>query len=259
MVTLILNMRDDALPLGRLIPSIVTMLSLCAGLTAIKFAILGRFETSIIMILIAAFFDGIDGRIARALKSDSEFGAELDSLCDFVNFGISPGMILYFWGFREIQFFGWGSILLLAICMATRLARFNTMINDAEYNPELKKRFFLGTPAPIGGILCLLPIMIDMEIPTRIEHNSTYNFVLMIYHFAICYLTISRIPTISAKSIKINKRNAVLFIIGTGIIIASIMQELLRTMIFLSILYLSTIPIGVWHYRNISNGQPHAK
>src|SRR5271157_988908 len=140
------------LPLRFVVPNVVTLLALCAGLTAIRFAIEGRFEIAVLAILFAAVLDGIDGRIARALKGSSRFGAELDSLADFMDFGVAPGLVLYLWSLQQLKTFGWAAVLIFAIAAALRLARFNVMIDDPN-KPSWMGRFFTGMPAPAGAIV----------------------------------------------------------------------------------------------------------
>jgi CDP-diacylglycerol--serine O-phosphatidyltransferase len=139
----------------------ITLLSLCAGLTAIRLALEGRIEWALGAIVFAAVLDGVDGRVARLLKGQSKFGAELDSLADFVNFGVVPGLILYFWGLNELGAIGWIAALVFAICMSLRLARFNVMADDPN-RPAWAGNFFTGVPAPAGAIIVLLPIYVNL-------------------------------------------------------------------------------------------------
>jgi CDP-diacylglycerol--serine O-phosphatidyltransferase len=149
--------RFKAIPVRTLLPNLITLLALCAGLTAIRVAVEGKIDWAIAAIVVAALLDGIDGRIARMLKGTSRFGAELDSLADFVNFGVAPALILYFWGLQELKSAGWIAALVFAICAGLRLARFNVMIDDPG-RPVWSANFFTGIPAPAGAITVLLPI-----------------------------------------------------------------------------------------------------
>src|ERR1022692_3559283 len=149
--------RFKAIPVRTLLPNLITLLALCAGLTAIRLAVENKLELALAAIVFAALLDGIDGRIARLLKGTSRFGAELDSLADFVNFGVAPALILYFWGPHELKSAGWIAALVFAICAALRLARFNVMIDDPD-RPAWAANFFVGVPAPAGAITVLLPI-----------------------------------------------------------------------------------------------------
>src|ERR1700684_203245 len=149
--------RFRRIPVRTLVPDIITLLALCAALTAIRMAFENRYVLALAAIVFAAFLDGIDGRLARFLKGTSRFGAELDSLADFVNFGVAPALILYFWGLHQLKSAGWIAAMVFAICAALRLARFNVMIEDPN-RPAWAANFFVGVPAPAGAITVLLPI-----------------------------------------------------------------------------------------------------
>src|SRR5262244_4635909 len=152
--------RFRQIPVRTLVPNLITLLALCAGLTAMRLAIEAKLEWAIAAIVFAAILDGIDGRVARMLKGTSRFGAELDSLADFVNFGVAPALILYFWGLHELKSAGWIVALVFAICAGLRLARFNVMIDDPN-KPVWAGNFFTGIPAPAGAITVLLPIYLS--------------------------------------------------------------------------------------------------
>src|SRR6202045_1980505 len=157
--------RFRRIPVRTLAPNVVTLLAMCAGLTAIRLAFEDRYVLALAAIVFAAILDGIDGRLARFLKGTSRFGAELDSLSDFVNFGVAPALILYFWGLHELRSVGWIAALTFAICAALRLARFNVMIEDPN-RPAWAGNFFVGMPAPAGAITVLLPIYASfLEVP----------------------------------------------------------------------------------------------
>src|SRR5260221_8102115 len=153
--------RISGLSLNRMIPNILTLLALCAGMTAIRFAINGKFEAAVIAIIVAGVFDGLDGRVARLLKSTSPFGAQLDSLSDFICFGVAPGVMLYIWTMSQLASFGWALSLLYAICCGLRLARFNTQL-DVEL-PPYASYYFTGVPAPAGAGLLPAPIYSPFE------------------------------------------------------------------------------------------------
>src|SRR6202045_54796 len=152
--------RFRRIPVRTLVPNVITLLALCAGLTAIRMAFENRYVLALAAIVFAAFLDGIDGRLARFLKGTSRFGAELDSLADFVNFGVAPALILYLWGLHELKSAGWIAALVFAICAALRLARFNVMIEDPN-RPAWAGNYFVGMPAPAGAITVLLPIYVQ--------------------------------------------------------------------------------------------------
>src|ERR1700757_4713437 len=152
--------RFRLIPVRTLLPNLITLLALCAGLTAIRLAVEDKLEWAVAAIVFAALLDGIDGRVARMLKGTSRFGAELDSLADFVNFGVAPALILYFWALHELGNAGWIAAMVFAICAGLRLARFNVMIDDPN-RPAWAANFFVGMPAPGGAITVLLPIYIE--------------------------------------------------------------------------------------------------
>src|ERR1700682_1900639 len=152
--------RFRAIPVRTLVPNLITLLALCAGLTSIRLAAEGKLEWAVAAIVFAAVLDGVDGRVARLLKGTSRFGAELDSLADFVNFGVAPALMLYFWGLHELKSLGWIAALAFAICAALRLARFNVMIEDPD-RPAWAGNYFVGVPAPAGAITVLLPIYVQ--------------------------------------------------------------------------------------------------
>jgi CDP-diacylglycerol--serine O-phosphatidyltransferase len=178
-----------------LVPNLITLLALCAGLTAIRLAVEGRLEIALGAIVFAAVLDGIDGRVARMLKGTSRFGAELDSLADFVNFGVAPGLILYFWDLHELQSAGWIAAMVFAICAGLRLARFNVMIDD-PHRPAWAGIFFTGMPAPAGAITVLLPIYIEF---LGVPKLAVIAPVTLIYTLAIAFLMVSKLPVYSGK------------------------------------------------------------
>src|SRR3954447_4294227 len=184
--------RFRAIPVRTLVPNVITLLALCAGLTAIRFSVEGRLEWAIAAIVFAAVLDGIDGRVARLMKGQSRFGAELDSLADFVNFGVAPGLILYFWGLKPLGNIGWIAAMVFAICASLRLARFNVQIEDPD-RPAWAGNFFTGVPAPAGAIAVLLPIYLSF-----LQVNVPVT-VTLIYTLFIAARMVSRLPVLSGK------------------------------------------------------------
>src|SRR5207302_1243519 len=172
--------RFREIPVRTLVPNVITLLALCAGLTAIRFAVESRLEWAVAAIVFAAVLDGIDGRIARLIKGQSRFGAELDSLADFVNFGVAPAVILYFWGLHEMGNVGWIAAMVFAICASLRLARFNVAIDDPN-RPAWAANFFTGMPAPAGAITVLLPIYLHfLGVPFRIVAPLALGYTLIV-------------------------------------------------------------------------------
>src|SRR5258708_29231219 len=186
------------LSLTRLIPNILTLLALCAGMTAIRLALTGKFESAATAIIIAGILDGIDGRIARLLKGTSPLGAQLDSLSDFVSFGVAPAVLLYIWTMQTLQSLGWAIVLLFGVCCALRLARFNTQIG-ADL-PPYAYNFFTGVPAPAGAGLALIPMLAQFEFGWDGFRAPWFGAVVLA---ATAALMVSRVPTFSMKRIHI--------------------------------------------------------
>src|SRR6185312_15273209 len=189
--------RFKAIPVRTLLPNLITLLALCAGLTAIRVAVEDKLDLALAAIVFAALLDGIDGRIARMLKGTSRFGAELDSLADFVNFGVAPALILYFWGLHELKSAGWIAALVFAICAGLRLARFNVMIDDPN-KPAWAGNFFTGIPAPAGAITVLLPIYLYF---LGVSNGLVTVWVTLVYTLGIASLLVSRLPVFSGKRV----------------------------------------------------------
>src|SRR6202051_2827491 len=182
--------RFRRIPVRTLVPNVITLLALCAGLTAIRMAFENRYVLALAAIVFAAFLDGIDGRLARFLKGTSRFGAELASLADFVNFGVAPALILYFWGLHDLKSAGWIAAMVFAICAALRLARFNVMVDDPD-KPAWASNFFVGVPAPAGAITVLLPIYLQF---LGLPHSDFVAPLTFIYTLGIAFLMVSRVP-----------------------------------------------------------------
>src|SRR5207253_5784976 len=194
--------RFRFIPVRTLLPNLITLLALCAGLTAIRLAVEDKLEWAVAAIVFAAMLDGVDGRLARMLKGTSRFGAELDSLADFVNFGVAPALMLYFWGLRELGNLGWIAGLVFAISTGLRLARFNVMVEDPN-KPAWAAKFFMGVPAPAGAITVLLPIYVYFLGVPRLAFVTP---VVLVYTLAIAFLMVSRLPVFSGK--RVGKRIA---------------------------------------------------
>ena len=183
------------IPVRTLAPNLVTLLALCAGLTGIRMAFENRYGLALAAIVFAAILDGIDGRLARLLKGTSRFGAELDSLSDFVNFGVAPALILYFWGLHDLKSAGWIAAMAFAICAGLRLARFNVMIADPD-RPAWASNFFVGVPAPAGAIIVLLPIYAAF---LGLPRSQFLTWATLVYTLLIASLMVSRLPVFSGK------------------------------------------------------------
>jgi len=189
--------RFRRIPVRTLAPNLVTLLALCAGLTGIRMAFENRYGLALAAIVFAAILDGIDGRLARLLKGTSRFGAELDSLSDFVNFGVAPALILYFWGLHDLKSAGWIAAMAFAICAGLRLARFNVMIDDPE-RPVWASNFFVGVPAPAGAIIVLLPVYAAF---LGLPRSQFLTWLTLGYTLFIAGLMVSRLPVFSGKRV----------------------------------------------------------
>jgi CDP-diacylglycerol--serine O-phosphatidyltransferase len=189
--------RFRRIPVRTLAPNLVTILAMCAGLTAIRMAFENRYGLALSAIVFAAILDGLDGRLARFLKGTSRFGAELDSLSDFVNFGVAPALILYFWGLHDLKSAGWIAAMVFAICGALRLARFNVMIDDPD-RPVWAANFFIGMPAPAGAITVLLPIYAAF---LGLPRSAFLTWLTLFYTLGIASLMVSRLPVFSGKRV----------------------------------------------------------
>jgi CDP-diacylglycerol--serine O-phosphatidyltransferase len=236
--------RLRRVPVRVILPNLVTLLALCMGLTAIRFAFEARFEHAVIAIMVAAVLDGLDGRIARALRGTSRFGAELDSLADFIDFGVAPALVLYFWGLHEIKSAGWVAALIFAIAAALRLARFNVMIDDPD-KPAWHSHFFTGMPAPAGAILGLMPLYLHLSVFGLPNSHAMAPYYIA-YVVAIALLMASRIPHFSGKSIGRVPREYVIFVLfAVAALLLLLATYPMEMLIALSLVYLATIPLAV--------------
>lgn len=228
-----------------MIPNILTLLALAAGLTSIRFALLEQWEYAVLSLVVAAILDTLDGRVARLLKGASKFGAELDSLSDFVCFGVSPALILYLWAMQEAGRAGWILVMLFAMCCALRLARFNVAADD-EDEPAWKANFFAGVPAPAGAGLVLLPMVLSFQVDAEILRNPWF---VALFLFSVGGLLVSSLPTFSFKKLKIT-RNWVLptMLIVAGIAAFAVSVPWLTLSIVLFV-YIGTFPLSFKSYR----------
>jgi CDP-diacylglycerol--serine O-phosphatidyltransferase len=239
--------RFRSIPVRTLVPNVITLLALCAGLTAIRFAAEGTFDWAIYAIVFAAALDGIDGRVARLLKGTSRFGAELDSLADFVNFGVAPGVTLYFWSLHSIKSAGWIAAMIFAIAGGLRLARFNVMIDDPN-RPPWAAKFFVGIPAPAGAITVLLPVYAQF---LGLPPLDILPWATLIYTLAIAFLMVSRLPVFSGKRIgtRVPPDQVLLVFIGVVLFIALLIAYPWVVLTVGTVLYLASLPLGLLSYR----------
>jgi len=239
--------RFRLIPVRMLLPNLITLLALCAGLTAIRLAIEDKLEWAVAAIVFAALLDGIDGRIARMLKGTSRFGAELDSLADFVNFGVAPALMLYFWGLHQLGNLGWIAAMVFALSTGLRLARFNVMVDDPN-KPAWAAKFFTGIPAPAGAITVLLPIYIYFLGVPRLPGTALLTFL---YTFAIAVLMVSRLPVFSGK--RVGKRispEMVLPVFVTVVLFFALLISYPWVVLTIgTVCYLASLPVGYLSYR----------
>ena len=226
-----------------LLPNILTLGGVCLGISSIKFSIDGNYSLAVILILFAAILDALDGRIARLIKGTSEFGKELDSLTDFVSFGIAPAFILYFWDLSNYGKLGWAITLIYSVCCVLRLARFN--LTKVDENQTWKNNFFEGVPSPAGGILILMPLIYELstlKLDLNIKSVTPYLTIL------ISLLLVSKIPTLSLKKISISSKTTVFLLLSIGVIFISLLFFTFETLLFFGFIYISSIPASIYFY-----------
>jgi CDP-diacylglycerol--serine O-phosphatidyltransferase len=235
-----LGRRLPHLSVNRMIPNVLTLLALCAGMTAIRFAVNGEFAYATFAIIAAGVFDGLDGRLARLLKATSKFGAELDSLSDFISFGVAPAAVLYLWTMAELHSVGWAIVLFYAVCCALRLARFNTEI--AAEPPPWAANFFSGAPAPAGAGLLMWPMFISFEWGDWLVRSPYFNAVWI---SGVALMMVSTIPTVSLKRIRIPNHLVVPTLLGIGVMTAFFTTAPWPTLTLVGVVYLASLPLTV--------------
>ena len=229
-----------------ILPNMLTLIGVCIGLSSIKFALDSKFELSIIAIIVAAVFDGLDGRIARLIKGTSKVGKELDSLTDVISFGVAPAFIMYFWFLNNLGKFGWLLCLIYVVCVALRLARFNIHSN-AE--PSWRDNFFEGVPSPAGGILVLMPLIFSLS---ELDiFNVNYNLIVPIFFITTSFLLISKFPTYSLKRIVIPRSMTIFLLFGIVLFFGLLLIYTFKVIALSGLIYLSLIPISFLHYQKI--------
>ena len=228
-----------------LLPNILTLGGVCLGISSIKFSIDGNYSLAVTLILFAAILDALDGRIARLIKGTSEFGKELDSLTDFVSFGIAPVFVLYFWDLNKYGKLGWAITLVYSVCCVLRLARFN--LTKVEESQEWKNNFFEGIPSPAGGLLILMPLIYDLtnlNLGIDIKNLTPYLTVI------VAVLLVSKIPTLALKKISISPKATVFLLLSIGVIFIALLFYTLETLLVFGLAYILSIPISIFIYNN---------
>ncbi|MDE2436531.1 MAG: phosphatidylcholine/phosphatidylserine synthase [Sphingomonadales bacterium] len=235
------------LTLRALVPNAITAAALCAGLTGIRFAITGDFRMAVAAVILAGMLDGIDGRIARLLKAQSRFGAELDSLADNVSFGVAPALVLFMWSLKEVPRFGWFAALAFAVCMALRLARFNARIDMAD-EPRKLAGFLTGVPAPVGAGLAFLPMYLSFTTDYPVFKDPRLVAVWLV---VIALLTISNLPTLSWGKLRPRRSLRLEVIALVGLIGAAALTEPWWTLVGICAVYLLLVPLGVIQFARV--------
>lgn len=236
--------RPQSASLGRLVPNALTVAALSSGLTAVRFAYEGSWNAAIIAILVAAILDGLDGRMARLLRATSDFGAELDSLSDVIAFGVAPAMILYFWSLDGPGSAAWVVALFYVVCVALRLARYNT---DQD-KPSYAYNYFTGIPSPAGAILVLLPLVISREIGNDLVGNPLFISGWMAL---VGVLMVTHIPTFAIRSQRIPNRYVLPLLAAVGLISAGLAERPWWTITLGSVVYLASIPLSYWSFKRL--------
>lgn len=236
-------MTVRAAPGVRLLPNAITVLALCAGLSSVQFALRGQFDFALAGVCTAAVLDSLDGRIARLLDATSKMGAELDSLADAVSFGVAPALVLIVWQ-SDGGRFGWIAGLIFAVCMVLRLARFNTLLEDDD-KPPYASQFFVGVPAPAGGLLAFLPIVLELEFGGGWWTSGPFVWAWTV---AIAAVAVSRIPTLSLKTFSVPARYVAPLLVGVGLLAAAAITYPLVALLIIGVVYVGHIPYAVFRY-----------
>ena len=247
--------RLPGLTVNRLIPNALTLLALCAGLTAIRLAFLERWELAIAAVLVAMVGDVLDGRIARLMNATSEFGAQLDSLADVISFGVTPAIIIYLWALGDAGGLGWALVLVFVMASALRLARFNVGLDDEKPAPSWANRFFTGVPAPGGAGLVLLPMVMSFELGEEVLASPVLNGVILA---VVAALMVSKVPTFSAKQFRVRQSYVGLVLVGVGAFVAFLVSTPWVTLSLAGLAYAISIPFAARQYRRLQARQDAA-
>lgn len=235
--------------INRLIPNVLTLAALCSGLTGIRFALQGEFRLAVIAIIVAAIFDALDGRVARRLGVASQFGAELDSLSDFLCFGVAPALVLYLASLKDGGSLGWVVTLMFPICSALRLARFNTGLLADSPPPAWTGSYFTGVPAPAGALLALIPLLVSFEInATWPRHPLVVGAILV----GVGGLMVSRLPTFSFKKGRVPRHLVLPLLLGVALVMGVLVSSPWIAMSMLGLAYACLIPFSWLSYRRQS-------
>lgn len=249
------NRRLRDVPLRFVLPNIITVLAICAGLTGVRLAIENRYDDAVLMVLLAALLDGLDGRVARLVKGTSKFGAEMDSLADIVNFGVAPALVLYTFVLDQASSLGWIAALLYAIACGLRLARFNVMMENRD-RPQWQGSYFVGVPAPAGAFLVLLPVYLGF---LGISPDRYYAVAVSIYTLFVGFLMVSNLPVWSGKTLgaRIPRAQVIPLILGVVFYVAMLAAFTWQTLTMSVLAYLAFLPFSLRMWRK--QAERHAK
>ena len=230
-----------------ILPSLLTIIGVCLGISSIKFSLDQNYSLAVIFLVFAALLDALDGRIARLIKGTSEFGKELDSLTDFVSFGIAPAFILYFWELKNYGKIGWAITLIFSVCCVLRLARFN--LTQISEDAEWKRNYFEGIPSPAGAILILLPLIYELsELQLNLNIRQFTPYLVIV----VAVFLISNVPTFSLKKIKTSNRLTLFLLLGIAITFVSLIFFTFKSLLLLGLLYICSIPVSYFSYKKTS-------
>jgi len=238
--------RLQSLSFNRIFPNILTLLALCAGLTAIRYGINGQWDRAAAAIVIAAMLDGVDGRVARMLRSTSKFGAELDSLADAVSFGVAPAMLMYLWVMHAAGGIGWALCLLHAVCAVLRLARFNTMVGQTL--PSWAHNYFTGVPSPAGAGIAILPLIAWLYSGTGFFDSPVVAGAFLL---TSSILMVSRVPVYSGKTMRLKPQWVLPLMIVIGAFAAFLVTDPWATLSVVGAIYIISIPLSVLSFRRL--------
>ncbi|MDX8349701.1 CDP-diacylglycerol--serine O-phosphatidyltransferase [Cognatiyoonia sp. IB215446] len=229
------------LPIVTLLPNLVTLAAICAGLTAIRFGFQGNYEQAVLLVLLACVFDAVDGRLARLLKCESKMGAELDSLADFLNFGVAAPLLLYLFALQDMRSAGWITVLVFALCCVIRLARFNVTAKNRD--GERQAQYFIGVPAPAGAMLVLMPMFISFLFANE---SIIPPIVVALWTAIIGVLMISTMRTYSFKMLTVSRENVPFVLLGAMVIVAALLTYVWVTLVAINLVYIAGV---IWAWR----------
>jgi CDP-diacylglycerol--serine O-phosphatidyltransferase len=246
------RLKINTLSFNRIFPNVLTLLALCAGLTAIRYAIAGKFEQAVTAQVISAVLDGVDGRVARLLRATSKFGQELDSLADGISFGVCPAIVIYLWSMNTASGIGWALCLLFAVSCVLRLARFNTMVGQPDL-PPWAHNYFTGVPAPAGAGLAIMPMILWLYTDSDVFRSPVLVGLVML---GVAVLMVSRVPTFSGKHIRLKQQWVLPLMLLLVLMVAFLVTDSWATLSVMGFLYLASIPVSVVTFRRLKRLPP---